>query len=258
MKRSGRIALLFLAVLAAAVHGQDIPRPARPRVVVPTPEPARVYAVPGVAPLAPGYGFGSVEAILREKDELKLTDQQVAQLETIRKEEVARRQAESREQIDLESRYQAGLLDRTAWRDEMEKRSDARTAAARSVRDRIEKLLTDEQRDQLDERRFRRISPTAPERIRIERDLMEVPRAPRAPRPPREPMGFGFREGTRVPFSRMEVEPRLRIRPELDRRRLERPSLEIPRFEFRRREVPRFEVPEVDAPFIRWQRRGIL
>lgn len=182
----GKTVLLLTMVGAAAAHAQVIPRaprPPRPPTIV---EPGRLEAWP--VPLRPGMvlgvGMASVEAVLRQRDELELTDQQVAQLEAIRKEEVMRRQNESREQIDLESRFQAGMLDRDAWRDEMEKRSDARTTAARSVRDRIENILTEEQRDQLEERRFRRATIDGRElsdRLELERAAAGLRRLPREP-----------------------------------------------------------------------------
>jgi Spy/CpxP family protein refolding chaperone len=228
----GKTILLLALVGAAAAHAQDIPRPARPpRPPVPM-EPARV-----VRPVPSGslmIGVGNVEGILRDKEELKLTDQQVAQLETIRKEEVARRQAESRDQIDLESRFQAGLVDHDAWRDEMEKRS----IAARSVRDRIEKILTVEQRDQLDERRFRR-APL------MSRDIIERLQ----------------RDGA-TPFSRLQVVPRVRIprfeehfEPQFEERfRQEFGERFRQPFEERFRDL--WELPRIQR--FRWERNGIL
>jgi Spy/CpxP family protein refolding chaperone len=176
----GKTVLLLILSGAAAAQAQEPPRAPRPPAV---PAPARVEAwpVPAHPGVIVGVGIANVEAVLRQKEELELTPQQVAQLETIRREEVTRRQNESREHIDLESRYQAGMLDRDAWRDEMEKRSDARTIAARSVRDRIETILTVEQRDKLEERRYRRAPIDGRElidRIELERAavLRRVPR----------------------------------------------------------------------------------
>ena len=94
-------------------------------------------------------GSGSIENILRRKDELKLSDQQTAQLETIRREAVARRQAEARTLIDLDSRQAAGLLERSEYRDELDRIDVERRTADRTVRNRLEQILTEEQRSQL-------------------------------------------------------------------------------------------------------------
>lgn len=185
MKASvGRAVLLLALVGAAAAHAQEptrVPRPPRPPVVI---EPGHVWSMP--APRIAGFGFVGVESVLRQKTELGLTDQQVAQLEAIRKEEVTRRQNESRDMIDFESRYQAGLIDRDAWRDEMERRSDTRTTAARAVRDRIEGILTEEQRERLQERRYRLDSRELVDRLQLERaeGLRRIPREPRFDRLP--------------------------------------------------------------------------
>ena len=180
MKASvGRAVLLLALVGAAAAHAQEptrVPRPPRPPVVI---EPGHLWSMP--APRIVGFGFSGVEAVLRQKTELGLTDQQVAQLEAIRKEEVTRRQNESRDMIDFESRYQAGLIDRDAWRDEMERRSDTRTTAARAVRDRIEGILTEEQRERLQERRYRLDSRELVERQQLERADGALRRIPREP-----------------------------------------------------------------------------
>ena len=219
----GRAVLLLALVGAAAAHAQEIPRaprPPRPPVVI---EPGHLWSMP--APRIVGFGFGGVESVLRQKAELGLTDQQVAQLEAIRKEEVTRRQNESRDMIDLESRYQAGLIERDTWRDEMERRSDARTTAARTVRDRIEDILTEEQRERLQERRYRVDSRDLVERMKIERS-----------------------DGA---FRRIPGEPFFNRLPELERFRRFDEGFRIRPFEEGWREF---------GPWgnFRWERRGIL
>jgi Spy/CpxP family protein refolding chaperone len=97
----------------------------------------------------PLIGSGGIEGILRRKDELKLTDQQAARLETIRREGVARRQAEARALIDLSSRQAAGLIERSEYRDEMDKIDAERRTAERTVRSRLEQILTEDQRAQM-------------------------------------------------------------------------------------------------------------
>lgn len=160
MKRSIGYTLLLLGVTSAASAQVERTRPVVPRKL----EPLHVEAggIPSLG-MMPGFvGFGSVEGLLRRKEELKLTDQQVAQIEAIRKDEVARRQAESRELIDLQSRVAAGLVERTEYRDEMEKRGDAQRVAARNVRNRLEQILNDEQLDQIERRPFMGKFPLEP------------------------------------------------------------------------------------------------
>ena len=151
MKRSVKLMLALLAVSAASVHAQDV----RARVMRPAQgrggdlRAATVYGAP--------MRRGGVESILRMKDELKLTDAQVSQLEAIRKEEVARRQEEARTRIDLESRIAAGLARPDNSRDQIVDRwSKAREEDEKSL-ERIEKILTEEQRDQLREERIQRV-----------------------------------------------------------------------------------------------------
>ena len=140
MRRIMSCALLLLAGGATIVHAQD--RPAR-RV-----QPAESWVRAGGRIVAP-MGLGSLENILRRKDELELTSEQAAQIETMRREEVARRQTEARDLIDLQSRASAGIIDRITFRNEMEKIEDAQRLAARGVRNRLEQILTEEQRSRL-------------------------------------------------------------------------------------------------------------
>ena len=91
----------------------------------------------------------NVEAALRLREQLKLSDSQAAQLETLRKEIVAQRQNQAREMIDLESRAAAGLIDRDEMRKQMESRRESMRNAMEQRRDRIERILTPEQREQV-------------------------------------------------------------------------------------------------------------
>jgi Spy/CpxP family protein refolding chaperone len=142
-----RMQLPFLLLLASgtALQAQE----ARPLPKKTQPGRVEAWALPSYKMMKSPFGYGSVENILRRKDDLKLTDQQVGQIEVLRKEEVARRQEEARELIDLQSRAAAGLLDRTEFRDAMEKQDDAQRIAARNVRNRLERILTDEQLEQI-------------------------------------------------------------------------------------------------------------
>jgi Spy/CpxP family protein refolding chaperone len=224
MKSSvGRAVLLLALVGAANAHAQEVPRPPRPPRPPMVLEPGRVLSVR--PPSAFGFGFLGVESVLRQKTELGLNDQQVAQLEAVRKEEVARRQNDSRDLIDLESRYQAGLIDRDAWRDEMERRSDTRTTAARTLRNRIETILTAEQRERLETHRYRLDSRELVERLQLERAEGALRRIPREP----------F-------FDRL---------PELEHLRRQEDRIRLLPFERLRELGPRLD-------HFRWERRGIL
>ena len=92
----------------------------------------------------------NVEAALRFKQELKLSDGQVNQLESLRKEIVAERQARARDMIDTESRIAAGYLSRDDARKQFESKRDAERQTFEQQRDRISKILSAEQRQQLE------------------------------------------------------------------------------------------------------------
>jgi hypothetical protein len=158
MIRGFKYPLLLLIAGATAVQAQDakpLPRKTQPGRV-------EAWALPSYKMLRSPFGFASVENILRRKDDLKLTDQQVGQLEVIRKEEVTRRQEEAHVLIDLQSRAAAGLVDKTEFRDAMEKQDDAQRIAARNVRNRLEKILTADQLEQLEQVQWPRIGLFAP------------------------------------------------------------------------------------------------
>lgn len=140
MNKAMRIALVLLAVGAASVHAQEA---GRARVV----RPRSMDAARGLIEVR--AGFGSVERMLRLRDTLNLSDAQVTQLEAIRKEQVARRQQEAIARIDLESRAAAGMLEREALRDQLDDRADQAEEFFEQTRDRIEKVLTEQQRQQL-------------------------------------------------------------------------------------------------------------
>lgn len=101
-----------------------------------------------------GRGLGGgVEALLRNRESLKLTDAQVNQLEALRKEIVAQRQNEARDMIDLQSRIAAGHVDREEARKQMQSRREAMRNSLEQRRERLEKILTAEQREHLKEMR---------------------------------------------------------------------------------------------------------
>jgi hypothetical protein len=92
------------AVLVAALLAMAAPAIAQQPPTPPQP-PARRERADSLHPR-----MLSVEAALRFRQDLKLSDTQAAQLETLRKEFVAERQAEAREAIETQSRIAAGLV----------------------------------------------------------------------------------------------------------------------------------------------------
>lgn len=92
---------------------------------------------------------GGVEAVLRQRESLKLSEAQVNQLESLRKEIVAQRQNEARDMIDLQSRIAAGQVEREEARKQMESRREELRNTMEQRRERLEKILTDAQREQL-------------------------------------------------------------------------------------------------------------
>ena len=93
---------------------------------------------PGPAPRRPA-GPVNVETALRMREQLKLTDSQVAQLEALRKELVTQRQNQAREMIDMQSRAAAGLIEREEMRKQMESRRGSMRGAMEQRRDRTER-----------------------------------------------------------------------------------------------------------------------
>ena len=125
-----------------------------------------VLSVPALAqqpqtpdqPKAPGPGMMhegmhpgmlNVEAALRMKEQLKLSDAQTAQLDAIRKEMVAERQAHAQTMIDVESRLAAGLIKREDVRKQFEGKADAMRQTFQQRQDRVAKILTQEQQEQV-------------------------------------------------------------------------------------------------------------
>ena len=90
-----------------------------------------------------------VELALRMKEQLKLTDSQAQQLEAIRREIVTERQAQAQTMIDVQSRLAAGLAKPEDVRKQMQDRREAMRGTVEQRHERISKILTQEQQDQL-------------------------------------------------------------------------------------------------------------
>lgn len=98
----------------------------------------------------------NVEAIMRAQERLELTQDQLASLDAIRKQAVEDRTAEMAQMEEMRSQLAAGLIERSDLMALQEERRDERRATAEQRREQIEAVLTEGQRDQLQEMRARR------------------------------------------------------------------------------------------------------
>jgi hypothetical protein len=98
-----------------------------------------------VASLSPVSGQ-SVERIMRARETLALTAEQISQLDAIRREVVAQRSAERTEMEELRSRLEAGQIRQSELMAAQEARADAAQGRAEAIRTRIDAVLTEEQR----------------------------------------------------------------------------------------------------------------
>jgi Spy/CpxP family protein refolding chaperone len=143
MKNAALAALMIAVATPAFAQQRDSARAPRGE------RGQRARAEMRARPDGPGRFGGGVESVLRMREELKLSAAQVNQLEALRKEIVAQRQNEARDMIDLQSRIAAGNIDRDEARKQMEGRRDAIRTTMEQRRDRMEKILTAEQREQV-------------------------------------------------------------------------------------------------------------
>lgn len=98
-----------------------------------------------------GDGDGpGLEMIMRMRERLELTEDQIAQLDAIRQETVARRTAHRAEMDELRSQVRAGQLEREALREAMEARRETAEAMRDATRERVDAILTEAQREELD------------------------------------------------------------------------------------------------------------
>jgi hypothetical protein len=95
---------------------------------------------------APG---ASVEQALRLRDTLQLTDDQVAQLQALRQEAVADRQAAMEHFIDVRSRFRAGDMTSDELQEELASRREDARSRADGREERFSGTLTEGQLDQL-------------------------------------------------------------------------------------------------------------
>ncbi len=96
-----------------------------------------------------------VEAIMRMRDRLELTDEQVAGLEEIRREGVERRADDMAQMAELRSRLEAGQIEPSELMAFREERREADREQAEARRERIEAVLDQAQLETLREARGR-------------------------------------------------------------------------------------------------------
>lgn len=98
---------------------------------------------------AAGPRGAGVEMILRQRETLELTDDQVKQLDQIRQETVQRSLAHQGEMAELRSRVRAGELEMAEVRAQAEARRTAAEALRTAQRERIESVLNDAQKQKI-------------------------------------------------------------------------------------------------------------
>lgn len=91
----------------------------------------------------------SVEQVIRLADELDLTSEQRNQLESIRIELLEMRATRTTEQMTLMSEIQAGIREREAVRQEVAGFAGSARETLNVVRERMQEILTEEQRTEL-------------------------------------------------------------------------------------------------------------
>ena len=90
-----------------------------------------------------------VEMILRQRERLELSEDQVRQLDQIRQEAVARQTAHRAEMAELASKVRAGQVEASALREQVQARREAATEIQTQQRERVEALLNDAQKEKL-------------------------------------------------------------------------------------------------------------
>ena len=101
----------------------------------------------GRGPQRPRPGMG-IERIMRMRDALELTDDQVRRLDELRR-EVLERRMERRGQIaELRSEVAAGLIEREEVREQVISLRDGMRETAEQRREQVMAILTDEQKEQ--------------------------------------------------------------------------------------------------------------
>lgn len=92
-----------------------------------------------------------VEGIMSQRERLELTEDQLGQLEAIRSQVVQHRTSQQAQSEEFRSQVRAGQLEASAAREQLEARRAAADAFSEDVRSRVESILTDAQKEQIQE-----------------------------------------------------------------------------------------------------------
>jgi len=98
-----------------------------------------------------GGGAPGVEGILRMRERLELTEDQVARLDALRSERVEQRTLAAHEMNELRSQLRAGTIERTEAMERMRTAREARAGQAEQDRAAVEALLSENQRATLEQ-----------------------------------------------------------------------------------------------------------
>lgn len=177
MKRTMGGAALLAATMAIAplqANAQMGPRGARGQAV---------------APRGPG-----IEMILRQREQLELTDNQVKELDQLRQEAVQRRTAHQSVVAELRSKVRAGEMEVSEFREQVQAMRDGAEEVRNQQDEKVQSVLTDDQKAKLDEwagqaRAFRA------GRMSAQRGGARAPRGQRSFRGGPGQGGFGYGAG---------------------------------------------------------------
>jgi len=134
MKRTMGGAALLAAVMAVAPLHADAPQGPR-----------------GQRGAEVGPRGAGIEMIMRQRERLELTEDQVKRLDQLRQEAVQRRTAHQAQMAELRSKVAAGQLEPEALRDQVRAMREGADEIQKQQRERIEGVLTDAQKETLRE-----------------------------------------------------------------------------------------------------------
>lgn len=99
----------------------------------------------------PALRGGGVEMILRQKQNLELTDAQVKQLDQIRQEAVQRRTEHQAQMAELRSKVRSGQVPVDSLRTQVQARQEVAKAMQEAQRARVEAILDEAQKQKIEE-----------------------------------------------------------------------------------------------------------
>jgi Spy/CpxP family protein refolding chaperone len=96
-----------------------------------------------------------VEMLMRMRDRLELTEDQIAKLDAMRQEGVERRKAQMESMLEMRSRIAAGETDQAEAREAMRAMRESHAAMRDAQKEKVDAILTDAQRESLAQMRGR-------------------------------------------------------------------------------------------------------